>query len=69
MKKQDPQRSQHAKLELCGKAILLQSRFKRTCFRPIVNNNGQNRRKTAKIEEQMPKRAGLRRVTLEGHEI
>ena len=33
------------KVELCGKAIVLQSRFRRTRFRLVVNNNWQNKRK------------------------
>ena len=33
------------KVELRGKAIVLQSRFSHTHFRPVVNNNRQNRRK------------------------
>ena len=32
------------KVGLCGKAIGLQSPFRCTCFRPVVNNNRQNRR-------------------------
>ena len=33
------------KLELCGKTVVLQSCSRPTCFRLVVKNNGQNRRK------------------------
>jgi len=33
------------KLELRGKAIVLQSHLRRTCFRSVVNDNAQNRKK------------------------
>lgn len=41
----DPLTFTVCKVELRGKVIVLQSRFRRTRFRPVVNNNGQNRRK------------------------
>ena len=37
------------KVELCSKAIVLKSRFRRTRFRPVVNvNNRQNKRKVTR---------------------
>jgi len=47
------------KVELRGKAIVLESRFRRIRFRPVVNSKGQNgeKRYAAKqkeIEEQLP---------------
>ena len=37
--------SQYTKLNFAVKAIVIQSRFRRTRFRTVVNNNRQNRRK------------------------
>ena len=47
------------KVERCGKAIVLQSRFRLIRFRPAVNNKGQNgekpcARKQKETEEQLP---------------
>ena len=49
------------KVELRGKAIVLQSRFRRIRFRPVVNNKGQNGEKRCatkqkETEEQLLKR-------------
>jgi len=49
------------KVELRGKAIDFQSRFRRIRFRPEVNNKGQNGEKRCatkqkETEEQLPKR-------------
>ena len=60
------------KLELCGKVILLQSRFRRTCFRSVVNN-GQNRGKAMSNKTKRNwgaiAKAWLQRGNLDGHEI
>ena len=49
------------KVELCSTAVVLQSHFRCTRFRPVVNNNWQKRRKVTcnklkETEEQSPKR-------------
>jgi len=49
------------KVELRGKAIVFQSRFRRIRFRPVVNNKGQIGEKRCatkqkESEEQLPKR-------------
>jgi len=49
------------KVELCGKAIVFQSHFRRIRFRPVVNNKGQNGEKQCatkqkETEVQLPKR-------------
>jgi len=49
------------KVELRGKAIVLQLRFGRVSFRLVVNNKGQNGEKRCatkqkETEEQLPKR-------------
>ena len=60
------------KVELRGKAIVLQTRFRRIRFRQVVSNKGQNREKQCATkqkvtEEQLPKRDY--KSTLDGHEI
>ena len=48
------------KVELYDKVIVSQSNFRCTCFRPVVNNKGQNGEKRCatkqeETEEQLPK--------------
>ena len=48
------------KVELLGKTIVLQSRFRSIRFRPVVSNKGQNGEKRCatkqkETEEQLPK--------------
>ena len=40
------------KLKLRGKAVALQSRFRRTLFGPLVNNNGQNGKRCATKQKE-----------------
>ena len=60
-------------VELRSKAIMLQSHFRHTSLRPVVNNNWQNRRRVTCIKMKrtqgaIPK-AWLQRGSLDGHEI